>query len=96
MGNLRPFKKGEDRASELGRRGGIASGESRRKTIAELLRLELEREDESGGLFHNEKTGLTRRAAMIRGLVDKAVNGNLKAILLVMQLEEMAGTVNEA
>ena len=95
-GNLKPFKAGEPRAVACGRKGGIASGISRRATLAELLKAELDREDESGGIFGNEKTGLSRRAAMIRGLVDRAVRGDAKAIMLVLQLEEMAGTVNEA
>lgn len=90
MSNLRPFKKGEARAVELGRKGGIASGESRRKTIAELLKAELETEFCEGGLFNNERTGITKRAQMVKALVRKATHGDAKSILLVIKLLEGA------
>ena len=85
-GNLRPFKAGEPRAAECGRKGGIASGVSRRATLAELVKAELETEFCEGGLFNNERTGLTKKAQMVKALVRKATHGDAKSILLVLKL----------
>ena len=88
-GNLKPFRKGEARAVELGRKGGVASGISKRTTISELLKAELDKEDQTAGVYGNEPRGCSRRAAMVKGLVDRAVGGDPRAIMLVLQLERM-------
>jgi len=97
IANLTPFKAGEQRAVECGRKGGIASGASRRRTVFELLQAELDQEFCGGGLFSDERTGITKRAQMVRALVDKATQGDPRAFALILKLEEMAGaSVTEA
>lgn len=90
-GNLKPFRKGEARAVECGRLGGIASGASRRRSVFELLQAELDQEFCGGGLFNNEATGITKRAQMVKALVDKATQGDPRAFALILKVEEMAG-----
>lgn len=95
--NLKPFKAGESRAVEAGRKGGIASGESRRETTRALLLAELDREHtytpamEDGSFsfdFTEKPAGFSRRVAMVRKLVSMAVGGDLKAVKMVIDLTE--------
>ena len=78
--NLNPIRT-EKEARELGRKGGIASGEARRakKTMKEMLDYLLDKEIE------NSKTGemVTCREAMLSAMVKKAIEGNIKACQFV-------------
>lgn len=100
--NLQPFRKGEVRAREAGRAGGIASGEAKRERFRALLLAELDAEatkyvppqkDELGliPLFdegHFEPAGYSVRAKLVKQLVAKAESGDLKALAMVMALAE--------
>lgn len=68
--NLIPFKKGEQRQKDLGKLGGIASGESKRKRKAfkEALMLALETEIEDGKLVQD---------VGIEALIKKYMDGDL-------------------
>lgn len=78
--NLNPIRS-EKEARELGRKGGIASGEARRakKSMKEMLDYLLEKEIE------NQKTGemVTCREAMLSAMVKKAIGGDVKACQFV-------------
>lgn len=78
--NLRPVRT-ENEARELGRKGGIASGEARRakKTMREMLDYLLEKEIE------NKKTGekVTCQEAMLSAMIKKAIGGDVKACQFV-------------
>ena len=78
--NLNPIRT-EKEARELGRKGGIASGEARRakKTMKEMLDYLLDKEIE------NSKTGemVTCREAMLSAMVKKAIKGDVKACQFV-------------
>ena len=69
--NLKPFVKGEQRQKDLGRMGGIASGEARRerKTLKEELLLLLANGDTQ------EKISLS--------LIQQALEGNTKAFEII-------------
>ena len=69
--NLKPFKKGEQRQRELGKKGGIASGEAKRerKTLKEELLLLLANGDTQ------EKISLS--------LIQQALEGNTKAFEII-------------
>lgn len=100
--NLKPFKAGEDRAKEAGRRGGVASGEAKRERFRQLLLAELDAEatrrvppqkDALGltPLFEEERlepAGYTVRAALAKALIAKAEAGDLKALDMVLRLTE--------
>ena len=96
--NLQPFKAGDARTVEAGRKGGVASGVARRESTRALLLAELDREHtympaaEDGGLFSMDFTekpaGYSRRVAMVKRLVSMAVNGDLKAVKMVLDLTE--------
>lgn len=95
--NLKPFKAGESRAVEAGRKGGVASGEARRESTRALLLAELDREHtytpamEDGSFsfdFTEKPAGYSRRVAMVKKLVGMAVNGDLKAVKMVIDLTE--------
>lgn len=98
--NLKPFKTGEARAVEAGRKGGIASGEVRRESTRALLLAELDKPhmvsntDEDGMFtldFSEKPAGYSRRVAMVKRLVSMAVLGDLKAVKLVLDLTEGDG-----
>lgn len=101
--NLQPFRKGESRAREAGRAGGIASGEAKRERFRALLLAELDAEaqkyippaeNELGipiNVFdkgHYEPAGYSVRAKLVKQLVAKAEAGDLKALAMVMALAE--------
>ena len=100
--NLRPFQKGECRAKEAGRKGGIASGEAKRERFRQLLLAELDSEaqrfippqkDELGLTMlgddgHCEPAGYSVRAKLAKALVAKAEAGDLKALDMVLRLTE--------
>ncbi len=69
--NLKPFIKGEQRQKDLGKLGGIASGEAKRekKLLKELLEEALNKDTETG----NEYVNITR------ALIKEANKGNVKA-----------------
>ena len=83
---MKPFKKGEQRARDAGRRGGIASGQSKRETLRELLLAELDAEHWEGFPVE-EPTGRTRRAALAGRLVSWAMSGNMKALQVILKAE---------
>ena len=96
-GNLKPFKAGESRAVEAGRKGGVASGIARRERVRDLLFAELDKDhmvsktDEFGNFsldFSEVSAGYSRRVAMVKKLVSMAVQGDLKAVRLVLELTE--------
>ena len=80
--NLTPVRT-EDEARELGRRGGIASGEARRrrKTLAETLRAELEKPVGEGSTMTKQEYLVAR---CITGLKDKLSPKDLKTLSEVL------------
>ena len=78
--NLNPIRT-EKEARELGKLGGIASGEARRakKTMKAMLDYLLDKKIE------NSKTGemVTCREAMLSAMVKKAIKGDVKACQFV-------------
>ena len=64
--NLKPFKKGEQRQKDLGKKGGIASGEAKRekKLFKEAIEKKLGQSLDS----------------MIDSMINQAQNGNVQAI----------------
>lgn len=74
--NLNPIQS-ESEARELGRKGGIASGEARRnkKTMKAMLDYLLEKE------IKNTSTGetVTYREAILTSAIKKALKGDVKA-----------------
>lgn len=78
--NLIPFnERSEKETRELGRKGGIASGEARRqkKTMVETLKAIL---DET-----NPKTGLTYREMATFGLLKGASKGNANNYKVILE-----------
>ena len=69
--NLKPFVKGEERQKELGKMGGIASGEAKRKN--KLLKTLLEEALSKGTETDNEYINITM------ALINQAKTGNVKA-----------------
>lgn len=108
--NLTPFRPGEQRAKEAGRKGGIASGEAKRERLRTLLLAELDAEatryvppqkNELGltMLFdegHYEAAGYTVRAKLAKTLIAKAQEGDLKALAMILRLTEGEGADDEA
>lgn len=95
--NLQPFRAGEARAVEAGKKGGVASGVSRRERVRDLLLAELDkdhmvRKAGEDGLFSLDfrevSAGYSRRVAMVKKLVSMATHGDLKAMKLVLDLTE--------
>ncbi len=95
--NLTPFQKGEQRAVEAGRKGGVASGEARRESTRALLLAELDKEhtctpaSEDGVFsldFREVPAGYSRRVAMVKRLVSMAVGGDLRAVKMVIDITE--------
>lgn len=84
---LTPFKKGEERAKEAGRKGGLRSQEIKREqaSMRETLKLLLEVEDSKGMTFRETST-----LGLIKGAVDGKAE-NYKIILALLgELEEKA------
>lgn len=91
--NLNPIRT-EKEARELGRKGGIASGEARRnkKTMKEMLDYLLEKEIE------NSRTGekVTYREAILTSAIKKAIKGDIKASQFIRDTAgEMPATKTE-
>ncbi len=98
IGNLKPPSKGGYQfTTEDRRRGGIASGEAkrRRRKVRELLEVLLDKAVKSGELADvNEietiakmkKTNLTAKEALALNLVTQALAGNIKATEYVLKL----------
>lgn len=92
-GTLIDFDGGN--ASEMGRRGGVASGKSRRqkRTLSELsalmVRQELRGEDaaELAALYPDLGGELTQGAAMVAGQVAAARNGSTQAFQALREME---------
>lgn len=98
--NLKSFAKGESRAVEAGRKGGVASGVARRERVRDLLLAELDGDHmickaDEDGLFSLDNrmvpSGHSRRVAMVKRLVSMAVQGDLKAMRMVLDLTEGDG-----
>ena len=96
--NLKPVKSKEE-ARERGRKGGIASGESKRKKkmFAELAEraLEMRPTPKTANLMRQlgfEEDELTQKAACILGLIKEAQTGNVKAF---EKLQELTGELPE-
>ena len=91
--NLIPFsQRSKEEASEMGRRGGVSSGETRRaqKTMREMLKTivdsDLTGEEAGRKLEHNlQKAGLHKRlpnnyrSGLAVAMLQKALNGSVKA-----------------
>ena len=108
--NLTPFKAGEARAVEAGRKGGVASGVARRERFKTLLLAELDGEaqvfipppsipmsaedilDEG----HYEAAGYSVRASLVKALIAKAQAGDMKALALIMALDDAEEAAVEA
>lgn len=77
-------KRTEEEQRRIRQAGGRASGAARRKKreLKEVLKVLLAEE------ITDKKTGrtATRREAMALGLVNQAINGNVKAVKLVAEL----------
>ena len=100
--NLTPFQKGEQRAVEAGRRGGVASGEAKRERFRQLLLAELDKpaqvwippqKDDLGLTMigddgHYEDAAFSVRASLAKALIAKAREGDLKALDTVLRLTE--------
>lgn len=101
--NLQPFAKGESRAVEAGRKGGVASGVARRERMRALLLAELDAQAMTLSAPHSDDpfslenfyakatvvpAGYSRRAAIVKELVNMAERGDIKAIKLVFDLAE--------
>ena len=92
--NLIPTsQRSKSEAREIGRKGGINSGKSRRKkrTMKEnLLRfLHLQMKDKNGNPLTNPTTGedgMTFIEASMVKLIAKAANGDIKAIELIREI----------
>ena len=86
--NLKPVQSTAE-ARERGRRGGIASGEARRKKrdLRFALLALMETTDDTGS------TGTERLAA---ALFKKALEGDVKAIAMVQELTEQAVRMEES
>lgn len=107
--NLRPFQKGEGRAKEAGRKGGIASGEAKRERFRQLLLAELDGEakvfipppsipmsaEDILDEGHYEAAGYSVRASLAKALIAKAQEGDLKALDMVLRLTEGGDTPEE-
>ena len=91
--NLNPIRT-EKEARELGKLGGIASGEARRakKTMKAMLDYLLEKEIE------NSRTGekVTYREAILTSAIKKAIKGDIKASQFIRDTAgEMPATKTE-
>ena len=84
--NLKPVRSKEE-AREKGRRGGIASGEARRRkaSIREALQVYLAEPHKD---FYGHDTGRNFAEQAAFRLADKAAHGDLKAIAMLLKLEE--------
>lgn len=104
--NLIPTnQRSKEHASEIGRKGGIASGEARRKkkSIYELTQAMLSAplsgkqkeqvKQMANGILEDED--LTVTAMMIAGQVKSAFNGNVKAMEVLNNYQEKAMKDNE-
>jgi len=96
--NLKPVRSKKE-ARERGKKGGIASGEARRKKklFAELAQraLEMRPTPKTANLMKAlgfEEDELTQKAACILGLIKEAQNGNVKAF---EKLQELTGELPE-
>lgn len=108
--NLTPFKAGEARAVEAGRKGGVASGVARRERFKTLLLAELDGEAQKfippsddildiNSIFdkgHYEPAGYSVRASLVKALIAKAEAGDMKALALIMTLDEAEDAAVEA
>lgn len=89
--NLVPFsKRSVSEARELGRKGGKASGRSRRqkadfrRTLNMLLTAEIE-SDEWGPILDALGVDATLESAMMMAMIKEAIGGNVKAAYFVAQ-----------
>ena len=89
--NLIPFsKRSVSEARELGRKGGKASGKSRRQkanfrqTLNMLLTTEIEN-DEWGPILDALGVDATLESAMMMAMIKEAIGGNVKAAYFVAQ-----------
>lgn len=82
--NLRPVRT-ESEARELGRRGGIASGEARRerRQLREMLELVMEQDH-----YQLDGTKTTKGMAMCLTMVDRAIDGDVGAFRAIRDLVE--------
>lgn len=97
--NLIPMnKRTMDEQKKIAKKGGIASGISRRnkKTMREMLEIMLQ---------CNSEEGITYQEKLILGLINSASSGNVKSIELILKmidevpketsiLDEMLGMIN--
>lgn len=87
--NLKPFKPGRssEEAAKNGRKGGIASGQSRRqkKTLSELAKMIAENPAPAAAKKKLTKMGISdedanNNACIVAAVYDKAVKGNMQAV----------------
>lgn len=86
--NLRPVRS-KDEARERGRRGGIASGESRREKANLKKCLELAMEHDHWTL---EGDRMTKGMAMCISMVDRAIDGDVAAFRAIRDTVEPVTT----
>ena len=84
--NLRPIQSTSE-ARELGRKGGIASGEARRKKATMLSVLEKT-------LDQTNSKGLTYRELATLGLIKGAMNGKVENYKFIMELMGELNSIN--
>lgn len=103
--NLTPFQPGEQRAVEAGRKGGIASGEAKREKFRQLLLHALDapatryvppQKDEYGLIplddeGHYETCSYSVRVSLVKALICKAQEGDLRALDMILRLTEDEG-----
>ena len=87
--NLKPFKPGRssEEAAKNGRKGGIASGQSRRqkKTLSELAKMIAENPAPNAAKKKLTKMGISdedanNNACIVAAVYDKAIKGNMRAV----------------
>lgn len=83
--NLTPYKPGEDRAVENGRKGGIASGETRkeRATMKKTLEMLLDQKNNKGKTYRDLTT-----LGLIKGAIDGKAENYRIILNLLGELEE--------
>lgn len=105
--NLKPFTSDQNReeAAKNGRKGGIASGEAKRrkKNIAELSKMMLDMKLSERNAAALKKLvpdisgeDMTNAAAMVAGQISSAIRGNTTAFLAVSEQADIAQKKEEA
>lgn len=84
--NLTPYEPGEERARENGRKGGIASGETRREkaTMRKTLEMLLDQKNKKGTATYRELATF----GLLKGAIDGKADNYRLILALLGELEE--------